>query len=221
MWVKIGAMIETAAVLGVAAAALGMVLTPGPNMMYLVSRSVSQGRRAGLVSLGGVAAGFGVYLAAATAGITAVFAVVPGLYMAVKLAGAGYLLWLAWQAVRPGGTSVFAPTELPADPTRRLFTMGLVTNLLNPKIAIMYMALIPQFVVPAHGRVWLQSLCLGSVQIAVGLSVDALIVLGAGGIAAFLTGRPLWLRIQRYVTGTMLGGIAVMVAADRARPMPA
>ncbi|MGW4769392.1 LysE family translocator [Nocardia sp. NPDC004278] len=214
-------MIETAAVLGVAAAALGMVLTPGPNMMYLVSRSVSQGRRAGLVSLGGVAAGFGVYLAAATAGITAVFAVVPGLYMAVKLAGAGYLLWLAWQAVRPGGTSVFAPTELPADPTRRLFTMGLVTNLLNPKIAIMYMALIPQFVVPAHGRVWLQSLCLGSVQIAVGLSVDALIVLGAGGIAAFLTGRPLWLRIQRYVTGTMLGGIAVMVAADRARPMPA
>ncbi|WP_433728273.1 LysE family translocator [Nocardia sp. CA-129566] len=214
-------MIETAAVLGVAAAALGMVLTPGPNMMYLVSRSVSQGRRAGLVSLGGVAAGFGVYLAAAAAGITAVFAVVPGLYMAMKLAGAGYLLWLAWNAVRPGGTSVFAPTELPADPTRRLFTMGLVTNLLNPKIAIMYMALIPQFVVPEHGRVWLQSLCLGSVQIAVALTVNGLIVLGAGGIAAFLTGRPLWLRIQRYFMGTMLGGIALLVATDRARPMPA
>ncbi|MEU0502968.1 LysE family translocator [Nocardia sp. NPDC005998] len=214
-------MIGTAAVLGVAAAALGMVLTPGPNMMYLVSRSVSQGRRAGLVSLGGVAAGFGVYLAAATAGITAVFAVVPGLYLAVKLAGAGYLLWLAWQAVRPGGTSVFAPSELPADPTRRLFTMGLVTNLLNPKIAIMYMALIPQFVVPAHGRVWLQSLCLGSIQIAVALTVNGLIVLGAGTIAAFVTGRPLWLRIQRYVMGTMLGGIAVLLATDRARPMPA
>lgn len=221
MCVKIGAMIGTAAVLGVAAAALGMVLTPGPNMMYLVSRSVSQGRRAGLVSLGGVAAGFGVYLAAATAGITAVFAVVPGLYLAVKLAGAGYLLWLAWQAVRPGGTSVFAPSELPADPTRRLFTMGLVTNLLNPKIAIMYMALIPQFVVPAHGRVWLQSLCLGSIQIAVALTVNGLIVLGAGTIAAFVTGRPLWLRIQRYVMGTMLGGIAVLLATDRARPMPA
>lgn len=221
MWAKIGTMIETAAVLGVAAAALGMVLTPGPNMMYLVSRSASQGRRAGLVSLGGVAAGFGVYLAAATAGITAVFAVVPGLYLAVKLAGAGYLLWLAWKAVRPGGTSVFAPTELPADPIRRLFTMGLVTNLLNPKIAIMYMALIPQFVVPEHGRVWLQSLCLGSVQIAVALTVNGLIVLGAGGIAAFLTGRPLWLRIQRYVMGTMLGGIAVLLATDRARPMPA
>ncbi|WP_433713311.1 LysE family translocator [Nocardia sp. CA-084685] len=214
-------MIETAAILGVAAAALGMVLTPGPNMMYLASRSVSQGRRAGLVSLGGVAAGFGVYLAAATAGITAVFAIVPGLYLAVKLAGAGYLLWLAWQAVRPGGTSVFAPAELSADPTRRLFTMGLVTNLLNPKIAIMYMALIPQFVAPEHGRVWLQSLCLGAVQIAVALTVNGLIVFGAGGIAAFLTGRPLWLRIQRYFMGTILGGIAVLVATDRARPMPA
>ncbi|MBF6298515.1 LysE family translocator [Nocardia amamiensis] len=214
-------MIEMAAVVGVAVAALGMVLTPGPNMMYLVSRTVSQGRRAGLVSLGGVAAGFGVYLAAATAGITAVFAVVPGLYLAVKLAGAAYLGWLAWQALRPGGVSVFAPAALSADPTRRLFTMGLVTNLLNPKIAIMYMALIPQFVTPEHGKVWLQSLCLGAVQIAVALTVNGLIVLGAGGLATFLTKRPLWLRTQRYITGTMLGAIAALLATDRTRPAPA
>jgi threonine/homoserine/homoserine lactone efflux protein len=214
-------MIDTAAIVGVAAAALAMVLTPGPNMMYLVSRTVSQGRQARLVSLTGVAAGFAVYLAAATAGITAVFAVVPGLYLAMKLAGAGYLGWLAWQAVRPGGTSVFAPATLPADPTRRLFTMGMVTNLLNPKIAIMYMALIPHFVAPEHGRVWLQSLCLGVVQITVALTVNGLIVLGAGGIATFLTGRPLWLRAQRYVMGSMLGAIAVLLATDRARPTPA
>lgn len=214
-------MVTTAAVLGVAVAALGMVLTPGPNMMYLVSRTVSQGRRAGLVSLSGVAAGFGVYLAAATAGITAVFAVVPGLYTAIKLAGAAYLLWLAWQAVRPGGVPVFAPSALPADPARRLFAMGLLTNLLNPKIAIMYMALIPQFVAPEQGLVWAQSLTLGAVQIAVALTVNGLIVLGAGGIAGFLAGRPLWLRAQRYVMGTMLGGIAVLLATDRARPAPA
>ncbi|MFI5535849.1 LysE family translocator [Nocardia sp. NPDC051900] len=214
-------MIEMAAVAGVAVAALGMVLTPGPNMMYLVSRTVSQGRRAGLVSLAGVAAGFGVYLAAATVGITAVFAVVPGLYLAVKLAGAVYLGWLAWQALRPGGVSVFAPAALSADPIRRLFTMGLVTNLLNPKIAIMYMALIPQFVTPEHGKVWLQSLCLGTVQIAVALTVNGLIVLGAGGLATFLAARPLWLRTQRYLTGTMLGAIAALLATDRARPIAA
>ncbi|MGW4842367.1 LysE family translocator [Nocardia brasiliensis] len=214
-------MIEMTAVLGVAAVELGLVLTPGPNMMYLVSRTVAQGRRAGLVSLCGVAAGFGVYLVAATVGITAVFAVVPGLYLAVKLAGAAYLLWLAWQALRPGGTSVFAPTALAPDPTRRLFTMGFLTNLLNPKIAILYMALIPQFVVPEHGQVWLQSLCLGVVQIVVALTVNGLIVLGAGGIASFLAGRPLWLRVQRYLMGTVLGLMAVLVATDRARPTPA
>ncbi|WP_319942404.1 LysE family translocator [Nocardia aurantia] len=214
-------MIETTAVTGVAAAALAMVLTPGPNMMYLVSRTVSQGRRAGLISLTGVAAGFLVYLTAAAVGITAIFAVVPELYLAVKLAGALYLGWLAWKTLRPGGISAFAPSELPADPTRRLFTMGLVTNLLNPKIAIMYMALIPQFVVPAHGRVWLQSLSLGAVQIGVALTVNGLIVLAAGSIAAFLGERPLWLRAQRWVTGTMLGAIAVLLATDRARPVPA
>lgn len=214
-------MIGTAAVLGVAAAALGMVLTPGPNMMYLVSRTVSQGRRAGFVSLAGVAVGFAVYLAAATAGITAVFAVVPGLYLALKLAGAAYLGWLAWKTLRPGGVSAFAPATLPADPARRLFTMGLVTNLLNPKIAIMYMALIPQFVAPANGHVWLQSLSLGAVQITVALTVNALIVLSAGAVATFLGGRPLWLRAQRYVTGTVLGAMAALVATDRTRPLPA
>ncbi|MEV0433978.1 LysE family translocator [Nocardia sp. NPDC050413] len=213
-------MLQTAAVFGVGAAALGMVLTPGPNMMYLVSRTVAQGRRAGMISLTGVAAGFGVYLLAATAGITALFAVVPGLYLALKLAGAAYLLWLAWQAVRPGGVSVFAPAALPADPARRLFTMGLVTNLLNPKIAIMYMALIPQFIDPALGSLWLQSLSLGAIQITVALTVNALIVLGAAGLAAFLTARPLWLRIQRYLMGTALGSIAVLLATDRTRPAP-
>ncbi|GAB3212958.1 LysE family translocator [Nocardia tengchongensis] len=214
-------MIETSAVLGVAAAALGLVLTPGPNMMYLVSRTVSQGRRAGLVSLGGVAVGFGVYLAAATAGITAVFAMVPALYLALKVAGALYLVYLAWKTLRPGGVASFAPTELPADPARRLFAMGLVTNLLNPKIAILYMALIPQFVVPAHGRVWLQSLSLGAVQIVIAVTVNGLIVLSAGAVSTFLARRPLWLRAQRYVTGTVLGAMAALVLSDRTRPLPA
>ncbi|QBS43465.1 LysE family translocator [Nocardia sp. CS682] len=213
-------MIETTAVLGVAAIELGMVLTPGPNMVYLVSRTVSQGRRAGLVSLSGVAIGFMVYLVAATVGLTAIFAVVPGLYLALKLAGAAYLAYLAWKTLR-GGLSVFEPSGLPADSMGKLFTMGLVTNLLNPKIAIIYMALIPQFVTPEHGRIWLQSLLLGSVQIGIALTVNGLIVLGAASLASFLSGRPLWLRAQRWVTGTLLGAVAVLLATDRTRPVPA
>lgn len=214
-------MIELSAAAGVAVAALGLVLTPGPNMMYLVSRTVSQGRGAGLISLGGVAAGFAVYLTAAATGITAVFALVPELYTALKIAGAGYLLLLAWQTLRPGGTAVFAPATLPRDPAGRLFTMGLVTNLLNPKIAVMYLALIPQFVAPGSGPVWLQSLCLGSVQIAVALAVNALIVCTAGTVSRFLAGRPLWLRMQRVLMGTVLGAMAALLLTDRTRPVPA
>lgn len=187
-------------------------------MIYLVSRSITQGRRAGLISLLGVAAGFLVYLVAATAGITAIFAAVPALYTAVKIAGAAYLLWLAWNAVRPGGVAVFAPRSIPVDRPRRLFTMGMVTNLLNPKIAILYVALLPQFVDPALGNVAAQSLLLGGTQIAVALTVNAIIVLSAGALAAFLGRRPLWLRAQRYLMGTALAGIAIRLVTDGARP---
>ncbi|MEV7869805.1 LysE family translocator [Streptomyces sp. NPDC088124] len=208
-------MIGTNAVLGVSVVALGMVLTPGPNMMYLVSRSITQGRRAGAISLAGVAVGFLVYLSAANLGLSLVFLAVPELYLAVKLAGAAYLAWLAWKALKPGGLSVFAPQELPPDSARRLFSMGLLTNLLNPKIAVMYLSLIPQFIDIGAGHVLFQGFVLGGVQIVVSLAVNLLIVLAAGTIAVFLARRPGWLRVQRYVMGTVLGALAVKLATDR------
>ncbi|WP_410539644.1 LysE family translocator [Streptomyces sp. KL2] len=211
-------MLGTGAVLGVAAVSLGMVLTPGPNMIYLVSRSIAQGRRAGIVSLGGVALGFLVYLTAANLGLSVVFLAVPGLYAAVKLAGAAYLAWLAWQALRPGGAAVFAPRDVPHDPPRRLFVMGLTTNLLNPKIAVMYLSLIPQFVDPGAGHVLLQGFALGAVQVAVSLAVNLAIVLAAGSIATLLSRHPSWLRIQRYAMGSVLGALAVTLAVDDSRP---
>lgn len=206
--------------LGVFGVALAMVLTPGPNMMYLVSRSITQGRRAGLISLGGVAVGFLVYLTATNVGLAAVFVAVPELYLTIKIAGAAYLGWLAVKALRPGGTAVFAPTALPPDSPRRLFAMGLMTNLLNPKIAVMYLSLIPQFERPAQGHLVLQGFALGAVQIVVALTVNCLIVLAAGTIATFLGARPLWLRVQRYLMGTVLGALAVRLATDHARPAP-
>ncbi|MFE6049395.1 LysE family translocator [Kitasatospora sp. NPDC056446] len=214
-------MIGISAIAGIAAVEFGMALTPGPNMVYLVSRSVAQGRRAGLVSLAGTGTGFVAYLLAATAGIAAVFSLVPEIYLAVKLAGAGYLLWLAWKAVRPGGPSVFAQRELVPDPPRKLFTIGLLTCLLNPKIAILYMSLLPQFVDPSRGHIALQSLLLGLTQIVVGLVVNGIFVLTAGSVSTFFSGRPLWTRIQRYVMGTALAGFAVRIAADRSQAVVA
>jgi threonine/homoserine/homoserine lactone efflux protein len=201
--------------LGIAAVELGLVLSPGPNMIYLVSRSITQGRKAGLVSLVGVALGLLVYLAAVTTGLTAVFKLVPDLYLAIKLAGAAYLLWMAWSAVKPGGTSVFAPKELTPEPPRKLFAMGFVTCVLNPKIAVLYLSLLPQFVEPSRGHVAEQSFVLGLTQICVALLGNGTIAMCAGSIAGFLARRPTWLRVQRYAMGTVLGGLALKIALDR------
>ena len=153
-------------------ACLILVLTPGPNMLYCVSRALCQGRAAGLISLSGVLLGFVVHLMAAALGLTALLMAVPFAFDAIRLAGAAYLLWLAWQAVRPGGAAPFQARPLPADPPRKLFSMGFVTNLLNPKVAMFYLSFFPQFLHPENGSVLMQSLQLGAVQIGVSGAVN-------------------------------------------------
>lgn len=195
-----------------ALAALVMVLTPGPNMVYCVSRSLSQGRTAGLISLGGVLVGFVVHLVAASLGLTALLLAVPIAFDAIKLAGAAYLLWLAWQALRPGGRTPFEARQLAIDSPARLFRMGFITNLLNPKVAMFYLAFFPQFLHPEQGSVLLQSLQLGTIQILVSGGVNALLVLGAARIADVLARRRIWLAVQRYLMGGVLGFLAVRMA---------
>ena len=167
-----------------AGAALLMVLTPGPNMIYLLSRSLCQGRKAGITSLAGVAAGFLVHMFAAAAGLTALFMAVPLAYDVLKWLGATYLLYLAWQAVKPGAASPFQTRDLPADSPARLVFMGFMTNVLNPKIAVFYLSVFPQFVRPDQGSVFVQSVELGLVQIAVSFTINLLIILTAARLAA-------------------------------------
>ncbi|MDR6586368.1 LysE family translocator [Herbaspirillum sp. BH-1] len=204
----------TSTLLAFGAICLGMVLTPGPNMLYLVSRSVCQGRKAGLISLGGIVLGSVFYMLCAAGGITALVMAVPLAYDALRLGGAAYLLYLAWQALRPGGRSPFALRELPPDSPRKLFAMGLVTSLLNPKIAVMYLSLLPQFIHADQGSVLGQSLALGMTQIAVGLSVNAMITLSAASISALLAARPGWQLVQRWLMGTVLAGLALRMLVE-------
>ncbi|WP_407362309.1 LysE family translocator [Pseudomonas luteola] len=206
---------ELSHLLAFAAITLGMALTPGPNMVYLISRSICQGRTTGMISLGGVALGFAFYMVCAALGITALLMAVPFAYDALRIGGALYLLYLAWQAVKPGGRSPFQVRDLPKDSPRKLFAMGFVTNLLNPKIAVIYLSLLPQFISPAQGSVLTQSLLLGATQILISVTVNGLIAFTAGSIAAFLAGRPLWLTVQRWLMGTVLAGLAVKMAAER------
>ena len=200
--------------LGFALVSLGMMLTPGPNMIYLISRSITQGPAAGMISLGGVALGFVFYMLCAAFGITALLFAVPYAYDALRLGGAAYLLWLAWQALKPGGRSPFQVKQLKVDGPRKLFAMGFLTNLLNPKIAMLYLALLPQFIDPDAGSILTQSLALGAVQILISVSVNGLIALAAGSIALFLGARPTWLLVQRWLMGTVLAGLAVRMALE-------
>jgi threonine/homoserine/homoserine lactone efflux protein len=199
------------------AAALLMVLTPGPNMIYLISRSICQGRKAGVISLFGVIVGFLVHMFAAAIGLSALFLAVPLAYEVLKWAGAAYLLYLAWQAVKPGARSPFEARELPEDSPSRLFFMGFLTNVLNPKIAVFYLSIFPQFVSPEHGSVFIQSIVLGLTQISVSFMVNLAITLSAASLASWFVRNPRWLAIQRYLMGFVLAGLAVRLAVEQPR----
>ncbi|MES2871756.1 MAG: LysE family translocator [Pseudomonadota bacterium] len=202
-----------------AAACLLMVLTPGPNMIYLISRSICQGRKAGVTSLIGVVGGFFVHMFAAAAGLTAVFLAVPMAYEALKWAGALYLLWMAWQALKPGARSPFEAQELAPDSSPKLVLMGFMTSVLNPKVAVFYLSVFPQFISPEHGSMFTQSILLGLTQISVSFTVNLLIALFASGIAVWFVRNPLWLAVQRYVMGFVLAGLAVRLMLEQRKPV--
>ena len=208
---------DTNSLIAFAMISLVMVLTPGPNMIYLISRSICQGRVAGLISLGGVALGFVFYMICAAFGITAMVMAVPYAYDTLRIAGAIYLLWLAWQAIRPGGKSPFQVKDLPKDTPKKLFTMGFLTNILNPKIAVMYLSLLPQFINTEHGNVLTQSFMLGITQITVSLSVNAIIVISSGTIAYFLAKNPSFALFQRWVMGCVLTTLAIKILSEARR----
>ncbi|MDA7417038.1 LysE family translocator [Xenophilus arseniciresistens] len=210
-------MLPVSELLFFALAALVLVLTPGPNMIYCVSRALCQGRAAGLISLAGVMLGFGVHLLAAALGLTALLLAVPFAFDAIRLAGAAYLLWLAWQAVKPGGAAPFQARNLPQDPPARLFAMGFITNVLNPKVAMFYLSFFPQFLHPEQGSVLLQSLQLGAVQIGVSGAVNAVLIFCAGGLTALLSRSEGWLRAQRWVMGSVLALLALRIALPERR----
>lgn len=200
-----------------ALAALGLVLSPGPNMIYLISRSITQGRRAGLLSLAGVLTGFFVHIFLVSFGLTAVFMAIPLAYDVLRWLGIGYLLYLAWEAVKPGSVSPFETPNLPHDSNRKLFRMGFLTNVLNPKVAMFYVSFFPQFTDPAYGSLLVQNLQLGLTQLSVATIGDLLIVLLAVRVARWFQARPAFIRAQKWIMASVLTGLAVRMALDKGK----
>ena len=183
--------------------------TPGPNMVYCVSRSLVQGRHAGLLSLAGVLLGYGAHLAAIMLGLTALLHAVPGAFDALRYAGALYLLWIAWQALRQGGRLSPKATVLPRERPLRVLRMGLLICLLNPVVALFNLSLLPQFLHPEHGALWLQCLMLGTLHVSAAAFTLALLVLGAARGTVVLSRNRGWARAQHCVMATVLGLLAL------------
>ncbi len=192
-----------------------LAITPGPNMVYVMSRSVSQGPRAGLTSLAGVMLGYLIYMFGAAFGITAIFLTIPGAGRVLAAIGALYLCHLAWQAVRPGGRSPLEVRDTQAvERPARLFAMGTATSLLNPKLAMIFLSLLPQFIDHRAGSVFRQSMLLGTSLVGAFALVNAAVAVSSGSLAGFLAARPRWLRVQRRAMAAMLFALAVKMALD-------
>jgi len=192
-------------------ACAALAATPGPNMLFLVSRTLAQGRAAGFVSLAGTSTGFALHAAAAALGLSALLAAVPLAYDIVRWLGAVYLAWLAittWRASGERNVSVVARRESAS----RIYRQGLLTSVLNPKLAVFQLALFPQFIEPARGHLLLQGLVLASTQLVIVVAGDSACVAAATHARHWFARRPGWTRWSKRALAGVFGALAARLA---------
>ena len=206
---------STLALFSVACAAL--TATPGPDMLLIASRSATQGKASGFATLAGIQAGTYCHALAAAFGLSQLFLAVPLAYDAVRYAGAAYLLYLAWKVFRSPATSLATTTGLRRYSIAAVFRQGLLTNLLNPKMALFVLVLFPQFVRPDAGSVALQIMLLATVLNAIGLAVNGTVILMASRLQRAIADRNRPSRWPQYFLGTVFGGLAAKFAFDSGR----
>ena len=198
-------------------ACLALTMTPGPDMLLIASRSVSQGKASGFATLAGIQVGTYCHALAAALGLSQLFLVVPVAYDVVRYAGAAYLLYLAWQAFRSSGAILTPVAGGRRYPIGVVFRQGLLTNLLNPKMALFVLALFPQFVDPNAGSVAVQILLLATVLNLIGILVNGAVILTASGLGRAFSARTRWRRAPQILLGTVFAGLAVKLAFDERR----
>jgi threonine/homoserine/homoserine lactone efflux protein len=206
--------IETSTLVAFVLLNTSFALIPGPDVLCILSNAVTRGQRAGAGVCLGIATGCLFHVACATLGLSAVLLAVPTAFFAVKLAGAAYLLWLGWQMLRHPVpvTGAASPHAL-----RSPFVQGVLSNVLNPKIAIFFVAILPQFIAPERGNVAAQALLLGLVSIASGTAVNLVTAALGAKARAFLLARERWFRRLQQAAGGMLIALGLRVALERAR----
>jgi threonine/homoserine/homoserine lactone efflux protein len=195
-----------------AVAAMVLLLTPGPAVLYIVSRSVEQGRIAGLASVCGITTGTLVHVLAAALGLSALLASSALAFAVVKYAGAGYLIYIGVRQILSRTDTVATQLELPRRSLGRLYRDGFVVNLLNPKTALFFLAFLPQFIDPSRGAVAFQIAFLGLLFTLMGFMSDGLYALVAGTVGRWVKRKGHSFRWGRYVTGGVFIGLGVTAA---------
>ncbi len=201
------------AMLGVfVVASVALLLTPGPAVLYIVARSVEQGRTAGLVSVAGILVGTVFHIVAAAVGLSALLMSSALAFSIVKYLGAAYLIWLGLRTIFARDANGSGNAALPRRPLRRIFRDGVVVNVLNPKTALFFLAFLPQFVNPAQGHVALQILLLGLIFMALGAVSDGAYALAAGSAGDWLKRNRQFVRLQRWLAGLVFIGLGAATA---------
>ncbi|MGV2108144.1 LysE family translocator [Agrobacterium vitis] len=195
-----------------AAASLVLTATPGPDMLLIASRSVSQGRSAGFLTYAGIAVGCYCHATAAALGLSQLFLTVPVAYEIVRWAGCIYLLYLAYKTIRSQGAAFSPQSSLKRLSGKRIFTEGLATNLLNPKMALFVLALFPQFVNPEQGSLLVQMLLLATVLNVIGMLVNGMVILLGSRIRSHLSSVRRFPKLPQYLLATVFTGLACRLA---------
>ena len=209
-------MIEPARFLLFIGVSWALILAPGPDMLYVITRGVSQGRRAGMLSALGVIGGILVHTTAAAFGLTLILQTSALAFLIVKYVGAGYLIYLGIRAWREKSTFRLGPTAV-AVSFRKVFWQGVLSNVLNPKVAIFFLAFLPQFVEKDHGNVPLQMAALGLTFAFFGLCFLLTVGFSSGTIGGWLARRPRYTQLLGRLTGGILVGLGLRLAFAQRR----
>jgi threonine/homoserine/homoserine lactone efflux protein len=199
-----------------AAAALALLVVPGPAVLYIVTRSIDQGRRAGMASVAGIHTGSVVHVAAAAVGLSAVLAASATAFTVVKLSGAAYLIAIGVRKLltKPDGAEAHALAPRIVG-LRRAYAQGVVVNVLNPKTALFFLAFLPQFVDPDRGSVTAQTVVLGLTFIALGILSDGTYALVAGSLGQRLRRSARFARLRDRTSGVVYIGLGLAAAKTR------
>ncbi len=204
-------MIDTSSLTVFVIAALVLLATPGPAVLYIVARSVDQGRRAGIVSTLGIGTGTLIHVFAAALGVSALLAASAVAFSVVKFLGAGYLIFLGLRRIYGRGEAEDT-TEIRKSGLRRIYWQGFLVNLLNPKTALFFFAFLPQFVEVSLGRVPLQVFILGTLFVLMGILSDGVYAMLAGTLGQHLRRNVRFLSAERYIGGGALIALGVTTA---------